>query len=106
METCCCHRSRVCAASVERLAFQRASSGPPHLVLEAWKAPVGSVQSENCEDCSVDAPSFLGAEMARYVSEATDVDGADLFDQDFGLGALHFHSGSKGQPVFRTWTSA
>lgn len=56
-----------------------------------------SVQAENCEDCSVDAPLFLGAEMACDVSETTDVDGAHLFDQDFGLGALHFDFGSKGR---------
>lgn len=35
--------------------------------------------------------------MVWDVSETRDVDGAHLFDQDFGLGALDFDFGSKGR---------
>jgi hypothetical protein len=54
-----------------------ASNRIEHLV---WMARSRSVQAENREDCGVNAPLFLSAEMTGDVSEPAHVDGAHLLN--------------------------
>jgi hypothetical protein len=60
-------------------------------------ARIESIQAENREDGSINAPLLLGAEMAGQVSKPADVDGAHLFHQDLGFDAFDLDLGSEGR---------
>ena len=53
------------------------------------------IESENGEQCRVDAPLLFGGQMAGEMPESVDVDGAQLFDQDAGRYAVDLDLGPK-----------
>ncbi len=58
-----------------------------------------SVQSENGENRSIDAPLLLRAEMPGQISESIDVDGSHLLDEDSCFSALDLNLGSERCPA-------
>jgi len=56
-----------------------------------------SAQPKNGKECGVDPPLFFRTEMPCDISEAIDVDSADLLDEHFGCHALDLDLGAKGR---------
>lgn len=54
-----------------------------------------SIQPENSEQGSVDAPLLFGCEVSSEVSESVEVDSAYLFDEHPGRGAIDLNVGSE-----------